>query len=76
MFDFLGALEQTTSMLSPAQVRDMLGVSESTLRRLVTKREIPSILIGGQRRFDPKVLSWWYLKKQPDALKARQTTTA
>ena len=72
MFDFLAALEKATSMLTIVQVAEMLHVSDKTIRRMITKRDIPSILVGGQRRFDPKVLYWWYLKRQPQALKARQ----
>ena len=72
MFDFLAALERSTSMLTVHQVAEMLHVSDKTIQRLISKRDIPSVLVGGQRRFDPKVLSWWYLKKSPQALKARQ----
>jgi excisionase family DNA binding protein len=72
MFDFLASLENTNSMLTVVQVAEMLHVSQQTIRRMIAKRDIPSILVGGQRRFDPKTLYWWYVKKQPQALKARQ----
>lgn len=63
-------------MLSTKDVAEMLKVSDKTIKRLITRREIPSFLVGNQRRFDPKILYWWYLKKQPDALKARQAVAA
>jgi excisionase family DNA binding protein len=72
MFDFISALEQSTSMLTVGQVAEMLHVSNKTIQRLISKREIPSILVGGQRRFDPKTLYWWYTQKSPASLKARQ----
>jgi excisionase family DNA binding protein len=72
MFDFLGALEKTTSMLTTDEVQAMLKVSKRTMARWISSREIPSVLIGRQRRFDPKTLYWWYCRKHPEAAKARQ----
>jgi excisionase family DNA binding protein len=72
MFDFLSALEQSTSLLTADQVQAMLKVSKRTMARYIASREIPSVLIGTQRRFDPKVLYWWYTKRYPEVLKARQ----
>ena len=71
MFDLLERLNQTTAMLSVKEVAELFGVSTKTVQRMISKRDIPSVLVGGQRRFDPKVLYWWYAKRSPDALKAR-----
>jgi excisionase family DNA binding protein len=71
VFDFLSALEHSTSMLFIKQVADMLGVSDKTIRRMIDKRDIPSVLVGGQRKFDPATLRWWYIRRSPEAQKAR-----
>jgi hypothetical protein len=39
---------------------------------MILRREIPTVLVGGQRRFDPKVLACWYMKRSPEAKKLRQ----
>lgn len=72
MFDFISALEQSTAMLTVDQVAALLKISNQSVRRMVSSRQIPSFRVGGHRRFDPKVLYWWYVKKHPDALRARQ----
>ena len=71
MFDFLAALDESDSMLSVRQVAKMLGFHPNTVHKMVSKREIPSVLISGSRLFDPMVLYWWYAKKHPEAMKAR-----
>lgn len=72
MFDFLSALERTESMLTTEQVQAMLQVPTRTIARWIATKEIPSVQIGKKRRFDPKTLYYWYTRKHPEALKARQ----
>ena len=75
MFDVIQELNQATSMLSVKQVAKIFQVSDKTIRRMIARREIPSILFSGQRRFDPKVLAWWYEKLCPLSRKARYNPT-
>lgn len=43
--------------LGLAKAAHRLGVSQTTLRRLVRRREIEAIRIGGQWRFEPQALN-------------------
>jgi excisionase family DNA binding protein len=72
MFDFLSALEQAESMLTTEQVQAMLQVPTRTMARWIATEEIPSVQIGKKRRFDPRTPYYWYVRKNPMALKARQ----
>jgi len=69
-YSLLDALNQTTSALTILEVAALFKVSDKTIRRMVTRREIPSILVGGQRRFDPRTLHWWLVKRSPEMGKA------
>ena len=62
-FDFLTVLKQQTTLLTAEQVADFLNVSPETIMQMAAKQDIPSILIGGHRRFDPKMLYSWYMRK-------------
>lgn len=76
MFDFIAALEASTGLLSFATVRAMLGVSERTLRKMVAERTIPSLLVGGLRRFDPATLHRWAVKRCPEMARGRTQASA
>jgi len=56
--------------LTILQVAALFQVSDKTIRRMVARREIPSILVGGHRRFDPHTLRWWVIKRSPEMGKA------
>jgi excisionase family DNA binding protein len=74
LFDFLAFLEASTGLLSFATVRDALDVSERTLRKMVAERTIPSLLIGGLRKFDPATLHRWILRMCPEMSRNRNPT--
>jgi excisionase family DNA binding protein len=41
-------------------VRELLAISDSSLRRMLRRRTIPHYKVAGQIRFDPGELrSWW-----------------
>lgn len=55
----MGQRESTgvgSHLLSLPEVSEILGVSLSTLRRLIRKREIAAYRVGGQIRVDPRHL--------------------
>jgi excisionase family DNA binding protein len=74
MFDLLNFFESSVGLLPFSAVRDALGISESTLRKMVAEKAIPSMLIGGQRRFCPATLHRWAVKRCPEMAKNRQAT--
>jgi excisionase family DNA binding protein len=65
MFNILVALESATGLLNVREVASLLGKSPFSIYRLAQKRQIPSLMIGGHRCFDPSVLALWLAKKEP-----------
>jgi len=77
MFNILLALEAAHGLLTVRQVAELLGRSQFSIYRMAQKRQIPSMMIGGSRCFDPSVLALWLSKKEPSlATAARRLKTA
>jgi excisionase family DNA binding protein len=77
MFNILLALESARGLLTVREVAELLGKSPFTIYRMAEKRQIPSLMIGGSRCFDPSVLAMWLSKKEPSlATAARRLKTA
>lgn len=47
------------------EVARYLSLSESHVRRLVSQNRIPSMKIGGSRRFDPEQVRQWVRSQAP-----------
>ena len=76
-FNILLALEAARGLLSVRDVAALLGRSSWSVYRMAEKRQIPSLLIGGSRVFDPSVLALWLAKKEPAlAIAARRIRAA
>ena len=65
MFNILLALESVRRMLTVREVAKLLQKSHFSIYRMAQKRQIPSLMIGGTRYFDPSVLAMWLSKKEP-----------
>jgi excisionase family DNA binding protein len=76
LFDLLSFFEASTGLLPFSAVRDALCVSDSTLRKMVAEKTIPSMLIGGQRKFCPATLHRWAVKRCPEMAKNRTVCQA
>ncbi len=77
MFNILLALESVHRMLTVREVAKLLQKSHFSIYRLAQRRQIPSLMIGGTRYFDPSVLAMWLSKKEPSlATAARRLKTA
>jgi excisionase family DNA binding protein len=77
MFNILLALQSAHGLLTVREVAELLGKSPFTIYRMAEKRQIPSLMIGGSRCFDPSVLAMWLSKKEPSlAAAARRLRTA
>ena len=61
------------SFLTIPRVAERLQVSEKTVRRLLTSREMPGYKIGGQYRIAPSELDAWI---RDQALAERETVTS
>jgi excisionase family DNA binding protein len=77
MFNILLALEAARGLLTVREVATLLGRSSWSIYRMAEKRQIPSLMIGGSRVFDPSVLALWLSKKEPSlAVAARRFKAA
>lgn len=77
MYNILIALESIHRMLTVREVADLLQKSHYSIYRMAQRRQIPSLIIGGTRYFDPSVLALWLSKKEPSlAAAARRLKTA
>jgi len=77
MFNILLALEASHGLLTVRDVARLLGKSPFSIYRMAQKRQIPSLMIGGSRCFDPSVLALWLAKKEPTlAIAARRLRSA
>jgi excisionase family DNA binding protein len=52
-------LRARTGLLTIAQVSELLGFHEVTLRNWVRAGKLPAVRIAGQWRFDPAELAGW-----------------
>jgi excisionase family DNA binding protein len=72
-YNILNALQAVRGLLSVDQVAELFGKSSATIYRMAQKRQIPSIMLGGSRMFDPSTLALWLTRKEPLlAVAARQ----
>jgi excisionase family DNA binding protein len=72
-FNILARIRSIMHLMTVGEVAEVLGKSEKTIYRMAAKHQIPNILIGGSRHFDPSTLILWLIKKEPQlAVAARQ----
>jgi excisionase family DNA binding protein len=57
-------------MITVEEVSDLLNTSTDTIYRMARRKQIPSAMIGGSRRFDPATLAAWLGKKDPSMMAA------
>jgi predicted DNA-binding transcriptional regulator AlpA len=77
MFNILLALESARGLLTVRDVAELFGKSTFCIYKMAEKRQIPSMVIGGSRCFDPSVLALWLSKKEPSlATAAKRLKTA
>lgn len=70
MFDLFQKLEEQEKLMNKKQVAELLDVTPRTVERMIDSG-LPSILIGGQRRFDPAQLHRYFSRKNPLAARER-----
>jgi hypothetical protein len=58
------------SLLTVGGVVKLFSVSDKTIRRRIEAREIPYFLDGSRKKFDPRTLRWWLIKRYPEMGKA------
>jgi len=70
-FNIIAKLESIDGLLTVDEVAVMLGLSKFTIYRMAQKRQIPCLMLGGTRKFDPSTLIVWLCTStQTDCIKA------
>jgi excisionase family DNA binding protein len=69
-YSFIGALESYKGLMTVEEVAGVLGVSRFTVYRMAQRKQLPSLVIGGSRKFDPAALAMHYRKKSPESAAA------
>jgi excisionase family DNA binding protein len=73
VYSLINHLEEFRRLMSVEDVAAVLDVSKFTVYRMAQNKQIPSFIVGGQRRFDPAALAMHFRKKSPEsAAAARQ----
>ena len=61
---FKSAFASYEALLSIDEVCDWLGLAKPTVYQWVINDQIPSLKIGGKRRFDPSEIRVWIKQKR------------
>ena len=75
-WNLLIALESWRGLMCVQDVADLLGKSACTVYRMAQQKKIPSMVVGGERRFDPSVLAMHFGKKHPEMVAAARAIRA
>lgn len=76
-YNILRALRRIQRLLTVKDLAEILGNSQDTVYRMAQRRQVPSLMLGGTRRFDPSTIEAWLIKKEPQlAVVARQLEAA
>ena len=66
-WSLIAAIEAHRGLMSATELAVILGKSKFTVYRMAKRREIPSLMVGGSRCFDPAALAQHYRKKSPQS---------
>ena len=69
-FNLIARLHSVSRLMTVAEVAEILGKEPCTIYRIAQKKQIPSLMIGGSRSFDPSTLIIWASKKEPQLMVA------
>ena len=70
VFNLLNELEAFNRLMDVGDVAKILKKSKCAVYRMAQKGQLPSILVGGSRRFDPSTLAAHFRKKSPQLASA------
>ena len=75
-WSLIAAIESYNRLMTIDDVAEVLTLSKSTVYRMAQKKQIPSLVIGGCRKFDPAALAMHYRKKSPESAAAARARAA
>jgi excisionase family DNA binding protein len=72
-WSLVAAVESHKGLMTIKDVASILKVSKCSVYRMAQRRQIPSLIIGGSRRFDPAALGLYFRKKSPESAAAARS---
>lgn len=75
-WSLVAQIESHRGLMTIDDVARVLGASNTTVYRMAQRKQIPSLIIGGKRKFDPAALGMHYRKKSPESAAAARAVTA
>ena len=75
-YSLIADLETRRGLLTVEEVAAMLRKSECTIYRLAQRKQLPSMVIGGSRLFDPATLAVHFARKNPEMAVAAKVQKA
>lgn len=75
-YSIIRVLESFPRLLTVDDLAAILGLSPTTIYRMAQRKQIPSLIIGGSRRFDPAAIGMHFRKKAPESAAAARSQVA
>ena len=75
-YSLIADLESRRSLLTVEEVALIFRKSECTVYRLAQRKQLPSMVVGGSRLFDPATLAAHFARKYPDMASAAKLQKA
>jgi excisionase family DNA binding protein len=77
-WSLIATIESYNRLMTIKDVMQLLSLSKTTVYRMAQRKQIPSLIIGGCRKFDPAALGRHFRKKSPEsaAVASSAVTTA
>lgn len=69
-WSLIRAVESHSGLLTVRELAALIRVSECTVYRMAQRKQIPSLMIGGSRFFDPAALGLHFRRKSPESAAA------
>jgi len=70
LFNIIAKLNSYERLLKVEDVVDVFSLSNTTVYRMSESGQIPSMMLGGTRFYDPSTLALWVANKEPLIAKA------
>lgn len=70
VFNVITKLNLYDRLLVADEVVEIFGLSKTTVYRMSESGQMPSVMLGGSRRYDPSALAMWVASKEPRIAKA------
>ena len=75
-WSMLEAIDQHRKATTAKDLAPILNLTAKTIYKMAKRNDIPSIVMGGSVRFDPRSVGMWLRRKDPMLAKAMKSQAA